>query len=356
MSIEALTAELETELVRALQKEWRDTNWFIFGSLMRPPVLTLSDAPTVLGQWVSETRELRIQRKMACEEPWGVVEEVLKHEMAHQYVDEVLGKRDETAHGPAFRLVCEERAIDPGAMGLPKAAEGANSRVFERVSKLLALAGSSNQHEAEVAMAKAQELMRAHNVEAVSSRAARRYHVEHLGAPTQRVQEPARWLARIITEHFFVEVIWVKVYLPLEGVRATVLEACGAPENLAIAVYVYAFLEHTAARLWQEHRERGGARGQDRLRFITGVMRGFKEKLDGQRVQGQGQGLVWVKDGDLVRHMRRRYPRTHSVKRAGTTKNAAFHAGRAAGQGIVLNKPVSSGGPSRGRLLGSGRT
>lgn len=354
MTVEALTADLEQALVRALHQEWRDTNWFLFGNLLRPPVLSLSDAPGVLGIWVRETREIRIQRRMACEEPWGVVEEVLKHEMAHQFVDEVLGKLDETAHGPAFRKVCEERAIDPGAAGLPRAAAEAQSRVFERVSKLLALAGSANQHEAETAMAKAQELMRAHNVEAVQARTQRRYHFERLGTPTRRVHEPARWLARIIADHFFVEVIWVQVYLPYQGVRAQVLEACGAPENLAIAAYVHAFLEQTAERLWREHKGTGKVRGQDRLRFITGVMRGFKEKLESQRVEGQGKGLIWVKDGDLERHMGRRYPRTQTVRRAGTTKNAAFHAGRAAGQGIVLNKPMTSGSGSRGRLLGPG--
>jgi predicted SprT family Zn-dependent metalloprotease len=356
MSVEVLSAALELELVRALNAEWRDLNWFLFGSLMRPPVLSLSDTPGVLGQWRRDTRELRIHRKMACEESWGVVEEVLKHEMAHQFVDEVLGKHDESAHGPAFRQVCEDRAIDPGAAGLPKAAAEAQTRVFERVSKLLALAGSANQHEAETAMAKAQELMRAHNVEAVRTRAERRYHFERLGTPTQRVHEPARWLARIVADHFFVEVIWVQVYLPHEGVRASVLEACGAPENLAIAAYVHGFLEHTAERLWREHKAQGRVRGQDRLRFITGVMRGFKEKLEGQQVEGKGKGLIWVKDGDLQRHMGRRYPRTTKVHRVGTTKNAAFHAGRAAGQGIVLNKPMTSGGGGGGRLLGPGRS
>ena len=38
--------------------------------------------------------------------------EVLKHEMAHQYAHEILGARDESAHGEAFRTVCQRLGID----------------------------------------------------------------------------------------------------------------------------------------------------------------------------------------------------------------------------------------------------
>ena len=44
-------------------------------------------------------------------------------------------------------------------------------RVLERIRKLLALAGSPNQHEAEIAMRKAHELMLRHNIEASAARA-----------------------------------------------------------------------------------------------------------------------------------------------------------------------------------------
>ena len=56
--------------------------------------------------------------RLVTEHPWTVVLEVLRHEMAHQYVDEVLGVHDETAHGPTFQAVCEARAIDGRAAGV----------------------------------------------------------------------------------------------------------------------------------------------------------------------------------------------------------------------------------------------
>ena len=69
--------------------------------------------------------------------------EVLKHEMAHQFVDEVLGVHDEPDHGPVFRQVCDERGIDARAAGAPDA-DRARDHVLDRIAKLLALAGSPN--------------------------------------------------------------------------------------------------------------------------------------------------------------------------------------------------------------------
>lgn len=52
-------------------------------------------------------REISIARTVVFESRWSQVEEVLKHQMAHQFVDESLRAADETAHGLAFRQTCE---------------------------------------------------------------------------------------------------------------------------------------------------------------------------------------------------------------------------------------------------------
>ena len=351
-----VAAELETQLVRALAAAHRNLNWHLFGDTLKAPVVSLFDAQQTLGLWVPETREIRIQRKFAFEEPWTLVEEVLKHEMAHQFVHEILGKTDETSHGPAFRAVCAERAIDPKAFGRPGSDEPSESRVFQRVSKLLALASSANQHEAELAMSKAQDLMRAHNIASMQANTPRGYGFRQLHAPTARIFEHERWLAAIISDHFFVQVLWVQSYDAKRGTQGRVLEISGTPENLAIAEYVHGFLLQTADRLWLQHKaEQGITKNKDRQRFRIGVMRGFKEKLEAQQVKSEQTGLVWVEDADLQAYFRRRHPHTRSVHRASAAESAAVQAGRAAGRNIVLNKPVSTGGQSRGRLLGSGR-
>jgi predicted SprT family Zn-dependent metalloprotease len=351
-----LSAELEAALVRELRLVYEDLNHGFFRRRLTPAAIELSDAPARLGRWVPDVRTIEIARRLVLGHPWGVVVEVLKHEMAHQYVHEVLGKTDESAHGPAFRDLCELLGIDGSAAGMPKASETSDqdARVLERIAKLLALAESANVNEAQAAMNAAQRLMLKHNLESIGDgRRGKAYGFRHLGTPTGRVSEAERLLGAILGKHFFVEVIWVPVYRPTEGKRGSVLEAVGTPSNLEMAAYVHAFLTHTAEALWREHKRQKGIRGdRDRRTFIAGVMVGFLEKLNAQRVQNKEQGMIWVGDADLEGFYRKRHPRIVHVRHTGHRRTEAHHHGREAGRKIVLHKPVQ-GGPTGGvKLLG----
>jgi hypothetical protein len=276
------------------------------------------------------------------------VVEVLKHEMAHQFVTEALGDPDPTPHGTAFRAVCERHGIDASAAGVPDAAPSAEAdRVLARVAKLLALAESPNVHEAELAMAEAQRLMLRHNVD-VTARSA--YSFRHLGVPTGRVREAERILANLLNDHFFVECIWVPVWRAREGKRGSVLEICGTTLNLTIAEHTHAFLLHTADRLWEQYQRELGAGNRDRRAYQAGVMTGFREKLDAQRKRHARAGLVWVGDADLAKYWRRRHPYVRFTRHPGAAQNEAHAHGRAAGRNIVLQRAVHER-VSRGRLL-----
>lgn len=350
----SLTAELEALAVRALGKTYDDLNNIYFKNCLRRPVIGLSDTSNQLGRWVAETRALELARSLLYDCEWGVVVEVLKHEMAHQYVDEVLGSVEEPVHGPAFKRVCEERAIDFRAAGAPSAGKigDEEKRVVERIAKLLALAESPNLYESQSAMNTAQKLMLKHNIDASKSQASRDYSFRHLGAPTGRVDETQRILAAIIGDHFFVETIWAPVWRPREGKRGSVLEVCGAEANLEMAEYVHAFLTETAERLWWEYRrERNIDCDRNRRSFTAGVMAGFREKLDRQRGESRGQGLVWVGDAMLHKYFRRRHPYVRTVRFASRGNAQARSHGRAAGRRIELSRAIKGGASGGVRLL-----
>jgi hypothetical protein len=350
-----LGVELEAALVRELRAAYQDLNYTFFRRKLKPAAIELSDAGSRLGRWVPDVRTIEIARGLLLGHPWGVVVEVLKHEMAHQYVYEVLGLAQESAHGPAFREVCERLGIDASAAGIPAAGgtSAEDARVLERIARLLALAESANVHEAQAAMSAAQRLMLKHNLESVASaRRAAGYGFRHLGKPTGRVSEAERLLGTILGKHFFVEVIWVPVYRPVEGKRGSVLEVCGTPANLEMAAYVHAFLMHAADHLWHEHKQAKKILGdKERRTYLAGVMAGFLEKLNAQRTEHRQQGLVWVGDADLDSFYRKRHPRIVHVRHSGTRRTEAHADGREAGRKIVLHKPVQ-GAPSGGvRLL-----
>jgi hypothetical protein len=321
---------------------------------LKAATIELGDADRYLGRWHRETRSIEVSRRLVLERSWGIVTEVLKHEMAHQYVHEVLGVVEQTAHGPAFRGVCQKLGIDAAAAGLPDVpaveSDDESARVLERISKLLALAESSNLNEAQAAMNAAQRLMLKYNIDHVAQRQG--YGFRHLGAPTGRVSEAERRLASILTKHFFVVVIWVPAFRPLEGKRGHVLEICGALANLEMATYVHAFLLRSAQDLWKAHKKATGSRSdRDRRTFVAGVMAGFDDKLSAQHETNRSQGLVWVRDADLGRFYRTRHPRIRNVRYTGSTRTEAHAEGRAAGRRIVLHKPVTQGSSTGGKLL-----
>jgi hypothetical protein len=355
-----LTAALEAALVRELRAAWRHINETHFRSAMRAPTLELTTTRAMLGRWISATRTLEISRPLVVEQPWATVVEVLKHEMAHQYVHEVLREDGESPHGPAFRDACARLGIDARASGMPWSnppggsgpAGDAEDRIVTRITRLLALAESPNRHEAEAAMAAAQRLMLRHNLDVAGSREVLDYGHAHLGRPSGRVGEHERLVAMILGEHFFVEAIWIPVYRPLAGKRGSVLEICGTRGNLAIAVYVHEFLHETAERLWRDHKRAAGiASDRDRRAYLAGVMVGFADQLARQRTRNRSEGLVWVKDGDLTSYFRRRHPLVRHVRHAGTRRTDAWAHGREAGRKIVLYRPVDARPASRGRLL-----
>jgi hypothetical protein len=225
-------------------------------------------------------------------------------------------------------------------------------KVFERIAKLLALAESANQNEAQAAMAAAQRLMLKHNIDSVQARAERGYTFRHLGDPTGRVTEAERIVSAILSAHFFVETIWVPAYRPHDGKWASVLEICGTLPNVEMGAYVHSFLHHTAEQLWREHKRALRIAGdRDRRTFLSGVMAGFYEKLQTEKKKNQEQGLVWLRDADLEGFYRKRHPRIQHVRHRGARRTEAHAHGRAAGRNIELHRPMS-GAHSGPKLLG----
>lgn len=349
--VEPLNAELEAALLRELQTRFEMENYLRFKNRLTAPVFALVDHPKLLGRWVPHARRIELSRAFVVGRPWLEVMSVLQHELAHQFVDEVLGIRDESPHGDTFRKICADLGIDGRAAGSPELADAPDGdRNLDRVRKLLALASSDNRHEAELAMQKAHELMLRYNIDAAASE--RRYTVRHLGDPIKRGTRVETAVLALLSELFFVKVICVPSFIVSLGKRGTAYEISGTRANVDMAEHVYAFLLGTCARLWTENRsDRRVRSGRDRLAYQVGVIQGFRDKLLADRVTLEGTGLVWVGDTDLDSYYARRHPRIHT-RRASMRVNGAHAAGREAGRSVVLHKPVTTGTTGGTRLLG----
>lgn len=341
-----------SKLVRELAREYADINWACFRNRLQPIPLSLSDTQSRLGCFIPDPRCIELSRELVLTRTWGTVLEVLKHEMAHQFVHEVLGHRDESSHGPSFQRTCEQLGIDARATGLPLESSR-HSVILERIKKLLALASSPNQHEAETAMRMAHRLMLRHNLEhATSDGVSGSYAFRHLGRATGRVPESERLLAGLLGEFFFVQPIWISVFRVEDQKRGRMLEITGRPENLDMAEYVYGFLQHAGESLWRAHkRAHRLERNVARRAFLAGVMRGFADKLRAERKSEEASGLVWVGDPRAHEFFRRRHPRVRHTTYGSSSGSDAGKHGRAAGRELVLNRPLTKGAGATIRAL-----
>jgi hypothetical protein len=219
---------LEHRILHGLSCEWETALWVLdepHRKRMRPPLFCLRDYRRTWGTWSRERREISLSRDLVLRHSWDSVMEVLLHEMAHQFAEEVLGSREEPPHGPAFQRACHLLRANPKASGkyvplddrMVRESQGPEDRTVRRVRKLMALAEGPNRHEAEVSMAKAHELIAKHNLQLLEQDDNRDFASVFVGRPALRHPREDYALANLLQEFYFVQGIWVPAYVLEKG-------------------------------------------------------------------------------------------------------------------------------------------
>ncbi len=330
--------------VNRLRREWIELNEFKLEKGLSPPVFRIGVGQKTLGTFEPATRVLSISESHILKGPWADVVQTLAHEMAHQVVFELWGVTGEPPHGPSFKRAL--KLFEDGQSHSPLLPE--EERVLDKVHKLLSLAQSENLHEAESAMAFANTLLLRHNLSYVEDRP-RGFVSRRLGGESRAI--PLHWklIGSVLSEYFFVECIWVTVYLAEEDKDTRQLEISGTPANVQMAEYVHEFLHRAAESLWREKKK--GTKGGSRA-FKTGVILGFKEKLGREKARNAEKGLVWIADPELSAFFRRRYPRTGVLRGRGVRSSPSFEAGKNEGRRLVIRRGVhEKGGGDRIKSL-----
>jgi hypothetical protein len=346
-------------LTRFLVTSWHGINGEYFQGRLQPPVFSISNSEKQLGSWVKDTRTISISGDFMLLRGEIEIIDVLKHEMAHQYADEILGADHETPHGSGFRHACRLLGIHHAARMAVKADP---SPVMERIRKLLALAESKNVHEAEVAMSKARQLMEKYELD-VGEREEPFYY-QYVGEPRKQKSAVAQFIAGTLSRFFHVQVVWIPTTLLATERKVWLLELSGTQTNLEIAAYVHDYLERELHWLWLNHkRRRPWLKGKTPKReYQLGVMKGFMDKLreDQERADtATGHELILLKRERLERFMRERHPYLRGGGRLKYRRSETFNAGFEQGRSLRVDKGVKKGdGKERGiaghKRLGSG--
>lgn len=370
------------------------------------PAIQLMATDRLLGRWDGESQCLFVSEKLIAGYPWYVVTEVLKHEMAHYLVEigfvenerRHLGLRaresaDQTGemspdgpHGASFQAACDrlgvERWARAAAIDIGDGVEGGagrqgglldydalyrldqdSGRLQERVAKLLNLSNSSNEHEARLAMAKARELQRQHNLRAIGGPAAGDEFISmQFGFGKARTDAVTTRICSLLTKFFFVDVVHVSYFDARQMRDCRGFEVLGTRGNVVMAEYVFHFLRRQVDQLWGEFRRVAGAGGATRKKsFQLGLLHGFERYLQ-QAVPGEGgqdgspgtaasegrgreEKSLRLYEDRLRLYIESRFPRLRTTSSRGArVHGAVFAAGSAAGEKIRIRKPLGGGG------------
>jgi len=348
--------DLERQLLHGLACEWENALWVLPDEkrrLMRPPLFSLRKLKTHLGYWSRHRNEIVISRDFIINYPWDDVRDVLCHEMAHQYTDQVMGSSERIPHGADFLEACRHLRANPKASGryrplhdrIYQSSPGDRDRILMRVKKLMSLARSTNRHEAEAAMTKAHEMMRKYNLQLLEHTNQRNFISMFIGSPALRHFREEYYLANLLQRYYFVQGLWVSAYVLGKNKMGRVFEISGTPENVKIAAYVHDFVRNTINSHWRQYNANGHLNRYRKTDFAVGLVEGFSNKLakleSAPISSNNTTALVSLQDPLLDVYILHRYPRTKAFQRTTSNQDDRIHEqGYSVGKELVINKGI----------------
>ncbi len=361
-----LQEELERRILHGLTCEWEEARWILKAAdraRFHMPGFAIRHMNSRWGYWSSEKTEICLSRNLVHNHSWESVREVLIHEMAHQYADQVLMAGGEPPHGPMFKRACYLLRANPQASGnfpplddrIRLSTTANEDKIMVRVKKLMALAQSRNRHEAEAAMTKAHEFITKYHVDLLARDKARCYVSVFLGKPVLRHFREDYQLSTLLQEFYFVHCIWVPAYVIEKGKMGRVLEITGTVQNIKIAAYVFDFVKRFIDRQWHQYNQNKSLNRYRKTDFSVGVLDGFRSKLELQtnrRVTGKNTLYpVRIDDPLLKKHVDYIYPRKINIKgRSLRRDKQVLKDGINLGKGLVIHKGIIAKGPGGGLL------
>ena len=211
---------------------------------------------SVLGSWNSKTNTLSLNKKWALNQDWISIEAVIRHEMAHAIVSQILLKNNEHAdrsHGSMFRHACSMIGYNPTLHSIVETEE--DTRIRKKIEKLLSLAESANQNEASLAMQRANELALRHSITEMNSTEPDFYvEIPKTSMFNGRKKSALIEIAHFCMNNYNIRVIWTST-ITEDGIRVRCVEFMGTRHIVEQASYAFDFLLRTGTRFYQEYKK-----------------------------------------------------------------------------------------------------
>lgn len=222
--------------------------------------------------------------------------------------------------------------------------------LLDTIQRLLALSSSNNEHEAQIAAARASELMMRHNI--AMSEVNNYQQEENENWVTENIYSSGRadieqdYICSILKQYFFVYPIKFRNY----KLRVTTLKFFGDKSNVEVAKYVYNFLKRVFYETWKFYSSLNGLSTRHKQAFYLGLYTGFSEKLKNERESSlrndlkSANALVLVGnkiENALTKHHPQMKP-SGQAKKVTILDQEVYNKGVTVGKTINLRKGIES--------------
>lgn len=216
-------------------------------------------------------------------------------------------------------------------------------QVIRKIEKLLALANSTNEHEARLAAERANVLLVKFNLSMQELGQDSVYKEKIVFRGRVRTNE-SMYITSILVEHFFVKIIRDVSGRGKDRELKWVL--VGEESNVQIAEYVFGFLQHQFEQCWKQYKKETGATTKSRQAYYIGLHNGLNEQLKQKRkAVEQEMGLTVVPDAGLLAWMSENNPNLRKGgfgSRRATRDDDALNAGFNDGKNMKVRKGLGS--------------
>jgi len=341
-------------------------------NIMLPNFEISPELNSSLGEWNPTRRTIRLATKLFLSQPYSVIKETLKHEIAHQIVSEVY-KIDGRgiSHGEAFANACRmleispERTLNESEWRRQKHLDPVVSKVGKIIDK--AHCSAATEEEAEVFLQKAQELMVKYNLSQCQLNQDCRVFIRRpVGELYKKTPSYIFDICRLLEEHYFVH--YIKTYVSaldekdriIDNKYLYYIELFGEPSNVEIASYIFTVLMMQCNNLWEAFKKEMKRCGHSirgrytKGSYIRGIIAGYQSKLDAQKnvlsqKNSQYQALIHIGDPLLKEMYHKEYPSLRQTKTR-YTQDSGYDHGFQKGKNLSISTPLGQT-QKRGKLI-----
>lgn len=370
--------DIETRWAAQLSQEHEAIAWQ-YGVSLDTPTINISSGELNLGWWNPQTKTISISSHLIKTEVWDIVIEILKHEMAHQYVSTFYDNAD--IHGQYFKLACKKLGVHRAFVTsgkdynlqlqefkgeLPADAR----KMLRKVEKLMALGQSNNEAEAHAASRKANYLLNKYNLNRINA-GDDDPNIKYLTIchRKKRIESIQKALLSFLRDYYYVSCVTSRTYHAQDDTVYKSIVLVGRKEALIVAEYVYYFLLDTGRALWQDFKKKQGAKRNEKVSFDMGFTAGIRDNhelmfADSEiKINGDlslpvkvTQALMAQNHEENRQEESRLFPRLTSGRYGRhQISSGAFKEGFKDGKNTHINKGVTSRGTGiAGLLAGSG--